>query len=172
MLSIYETHYSYMKKYKQKGIGFALIELLIIISIIGILSALSIIFLNNARAKSRDKERISDIRQIQSALESYASSQKGYPVASRIILGNGAASVLSQNNGFSGLIEGKVYIEKIPTNPLPGGEDYIYSSYTSSSATTLCNTAPCPWYVITFSLERQTGGFSEGTRIADPNGIF
>ncbi len=52
--------------------GFTLIELLVVITIIGVLATFSVATLNNAREKSRDSRRISDIKQIQTALEHYS----------------------------------------------------------------------------------------------------
>lgn len=51
--------------------GFTLIELLVVIAIIGILSAVVLASLNSARQKSRDAKRISDLKQLQLALELY-----------------------------------------------------------------------------------------------------
>ncbi|MEJ0053674.1 MAG: prepilin-type N-terminal cleavage/methylation domain-containing protein [bacterium] len=51
--------------------GFTLIELLVVIAIIGILSSVVVVSLNAARAKARDAKRISDIHQIQKAVEIY-----------------------------------------------------------------------------------------------------
>jgi type II secretion system protein G len=161
-----------MKINNQKNIGFTLIELLVVISIIGILSTLAIVSLNNVRSKARDSKRISDINQIQKALELYSSEQNGYPADTNLTLGAGNGLVLSQDNGFDSTGGGSVYMSKVPLNPLSGGSDYIYNSYTSSSATESCNTDPCPWYIITFSLEQQTGAIQEGQRTANPNGIF
>jgi prepilin-type N-terminal cleavage/methylation domain-containing protein len=68
-----------IKKEKRSG-GFTLIELLVVIAIIGILSSIVLASLNNARVKARDAKRLSDIKQIQLALELYADAHGGsYP---------------------------------------------------------------------------------------------
>lgn len=51
--------------------GFTLLELLVVIAIIGILSAVIFGNINAARENARDAKRISDIRNIQTALEYY-----------------------------------------------------------------------------------------------------
>ena len=158
-------------KYKQKNAGFTLIELLVVISIIGILSTLAVVSLNNARVKARDAKRVSDIKQVQTALELFLSDRDGYPAASNLTLGSGAGLRLSRDAGFSEVASGTIYMGKLPANALPGGKDYKYSSFTSSTASTACTTTPCPWYKITFTLEEATGGLSIGQHTADPNGM-
>ena len=51
--------------------GFTLIELLVVIAIIGVLATVVLASLNTARRKSRDARRLSDVKQIQLALELY-----------------------------------------------------------------------------------------------------
>ncbi|MDO8552393.1 MAG: type II secretion system protein [bacterium] len=68
-----------MLKTRQKG--FTLIELLVVIAIIGILSSVVLSSLNTARAKGRDARRISDVKQLQLALELYYDSTGSYPAA-------------------------------------------------------------------------------------------
>lgn len=60
--------------------GFTLIELLIVIAIIGVLSSIVMSSLNNARTKARDIKRISEIKQIQTALELFYGQYGQYPV--------------------------------------------------------------------------------------------
>src|SRR5665648_71072 len=64
---------------KSKIRGFTLIELLVVIAIIGLLSSVVLASLNTARMKSRDARRLSDIHQIQIALELYYNSFGRYP---------------------------------------------------------------------------------------------
>jgi len=61
--------------------GFTLIELLVVIAIIGILATIVMVSLNTARAKARDARRISDVRQVQLALQMYYDSTGSYPAA-------------------------------------------------------------------------------------------
>ena len=59
--------------------GFTLIELLVVIAVIGILAAVVLASLNDARAKARDTKRIADLHQIRSALEMYYNDNGYYP---------------------------------------------------------------------------------------------
>lgn len=61
--------------------GFTLIELLVVIAIIGILATIVMVSLNTARAKARDARRVSDIRQLQLALQMYYDTSGSYPAA-------------------------------------------------------------------------------------------
>ena len=49
--------------------GFTLIELLVVVAIIGLLSTLAVVALSTAREKTRDSKRLSDLKNIQTALE-------------------------------------------------------------------------------------------------------
>jgi prepilin-type N-terminal cleavage/methylation domain-containing protein len=59
--------------------GFTLIELLVVISIIGVMSTVVMMSTGTSRLKSRDAQRLSDIRQINLALEVFYSVNGKYP---------------------------------------------------------------------------------------------
>jgi prepilin-type N-terminal cleavage/methylation domain-containing protein len=59
--------------------GFTLVELLVVIAIIGLLSTVAVVSMNGARVKARDAKRLSDVRQVQSALEVFYSVNDYYP---------------------------------------------------------------------------------------------
>ena len=73
-----------MKKFKGfiAAAGFTLVELLVVISIIGILASIGLVAFNSAQARSRDVQRKSDLKQISSALELYYSDYGQYPGSS------------------------------------------------------------------------------------------
>ena len=62
-----------------KKSGFTLVELLVVISIIGVLASVVFASINSARAKARDARRIADLRQIATALEFYYDANGQYP---------------------------------------------------------------------------------------------
>jgi len=95
--------------------GFTLIELLVVIAIIGILSSVVLASLNSARSKSRDAKRISDIKQLQLALELSFDDNNNYPTAISV------ANLVTPG-----------YIAAIPTDPSTGAA-YQYAALGSGS---------------------------------------
>ncbi len=59
--------------------GFTLIELMVVISIIGVLSSVVLVAVNNVKNKARDSKRLSDVKSIQLALEMYYDKYGNYP---------------------------------------------------------------------------------------------
>ena len=102
--------------------GFTLIELLVVIAIIGILSSVVLASLNSARQKGRDAKRISDVKQLQLALELYYDANGQYP-----------ATVSTSSLVTPG------YIASMPKDPV-GNTSYSYSAYYSTGGTaTVCS---------------------------------
>ena len=125
--------------------GFTLVELLVVIAIIGILSTLSVVSLNSARAKSRDARRLSDIKQIRTALDMYYDSSSTYPVSCPA-LGTGNCACLTSvgwTNTSTTNCTGTIFMQKVPSDPLSSGT-YVYTSSGQS-------------YEIVYKLEANSG---------------
>lgn len=146
-----------MRKNKK---GFTLIELLVVIAIIGLLSTLAVIALNNARQKARDARRITDIKQIQQALELYMNDASYYPEQ-----GSTTAGTINEAAWGTGSIshDGVIYMNIVPTNPEPEADtDRPEYDYRSSAPDT---------YSLTYELESGAGGLSAGVHTASEVGI-
>jgi prepilin-type N-terminal cleavage/methylation domain-containing protein len=103
-----------------KNKGFSLIELLVVIAIIAVLTQVVIANMNDARKKSRDAKRISDVAQLQLALELYFNRCNAYPQHAA----SGNPLVLTTSNGCpSGITLGS-FIPAIPTPPVNSAETY------------------------------------------------
>ena len=133
--------------------GFTLIELLVVVAIIGLLATLSIVALNNARARSRDARRVADVKQIQTALELYYNDQGYYP----------SAVPTSGTQIASGTT---VYMNQVPTPPQPAD-----GSCTAATAYTYATTDNKITYTIAYCLGNATGGIAAGVGAATPAGI-
>ncbi len=131
--------------------GFSLIELLVVIAIIGLLSTITYVTLDRARAKARDAKRLADITQVQKLLEIYINDKGEYPNATGdpATTCNGLTGILHCNsssnpNWIPGLLPD--YITQLPVDPINQGSFfYIYAQLNTSSPTQ---------YNLVFRLER------------------
>lgn len=98
---------------KKNHRGFTLIELLVVIAIIGILASIIVASLNGARAKARDARRMSDARNVQTALEMYYNDNTIYPASADVVFPGILSSTLIPT-----------FISSIPSDP--GGSTYRY----------------------------------------------
>ncbi|MBI2609845.1 type II secretion system protein [Candidatus Giovannonibacteria bacterium] len=117
--------------------GFTLIELLVVIAIIGILASVVLANYNEGRKSARDARRVSDLRQVQLALENYFLNMRNYPA------GNTWSSLTSPLS---------TYLPVVPVDPLNSGSNvYNYKSLTAAGAD--CSSA-CTSYVLRAVTER------------------
>jgi type II secretion system protein G len=140
--------------------GFTLIELLVVIAIIGLLSTLAVVALGSARQKARDSKRLSDLKQIQTALELYYTDANAYPIeATAVTLGSTNEICLNQAAGFTTTGCTNAYMGLVPKDPQSTG---TYSYIAASPGTT---------YAITATLEGTGPNGLSGTITASPSGI-
>lgn len=115
----------------KKKSGFTFIEILVVITIIGILIGLSAVAYSSVRKSGRDARRRGDLEQIRSALEIYRTDCGDYPARSAVVagqplVGDGSPSTCSSSN---------TYLSSIPADPLTGGS-YQYQYYASGDQKT------------------------------------
>lgn len=111
--------------------GFTLIELLVVIAIIGILSSTVLASLNSARASARDAKRMTDLKEMQKAVEQYRLVNGSYPSTNNNWWGGPANCYGAHGFGATGFIPGLVpeYYESLPADPKPSGSRcYLYRS--------------------------------------------
>ena len=103
--------------------GFTLVELLVVISIIGILLAVVIFGLTGARESARDSKRKADLELARSGLELYKADCNSYPTidifSSGSLAGAGTPTSCVLTN---------IYISQIPKDPLDPARSYVYVS--------------------------------------------
>lgn len=96
---------------RKSAMGFTLIELLVVITVIGLLSSMVLVGLQGVRAQGRDTRRVSDMRNMQNALELYFNRYSYYPATGWASLGTALANV---------------DVKKLPIDPL-NRAPYIYA---------------------------------------------
>lgn len=121
---------------KKSALLIVVVVIFFTIIVVGLLSTFSIIALNSARSKARNAERVSNVRQIEIALELYYDDNTSYPET------------------LGGL---NAYLKDIPQNPKPNDGDcdenseFKYSVLNSNHA-----------YTLDFCLGEATGSFNAG----------
>jgi type II secretion system protein G len=110
------------EKLTVNSLAFTLIELLVVISIIGILATLMIANLNSARARARDAERKSDLKNISTALRLYFNDNGVFPPAS-------GPKAIPWGSPWTNSDGSTVYMQKVPNDPLYNQQDLSPKQY-------------------------------------------
>lgn len=119
--------------------GFTFIELLVVITIIGVIFAAGIVSFSAITTRSRDVRRKADLESIRQSLEVCRSLTGAYPDSTYVYqTGNESASVLSCG------ASGPTMMSKTPTDPktCTGYSNGAYA-YNKITATTYTLRAPC-----------------------------
>lgn len=132
--------------------GFTIIELLVVVAIIGLLTALGFALFSEARTKSRDAKREKDVKTLQDALSIYVTNASTYPVTDT----NGV--YLTGSDAVSSTLLSAGALQATPLDPQNVG-NFRYK-YTSTDSFT---------YTLTYYLETNSiPGKSAGQHTASP----
>ncbi len=134
-------------------IGFTLVELLVVIFIIVLIGTLVTVSFLNIKRGSRDAKRITDITEIQTALENYKFFEGSYP------------ETLTPGESLVGHNTGNTYLTMVPENPSYQSYDCSYDSYTYFYDT------DNEKYKISFCLEGKVDNYDTGPKCAISEGI-
>ncbi len=139
-----------------KSKGFTLIEIIVVIGIMAVLTAIIYSSFDSSRATSRDQKRVSDISAIQLALEQYFQQNGVYPMQ--------LASLVP------------TYIAAIPTPPTNSESSYQENYFPMAKVPGPDNSHSCVSYQLWTKFELNNSylnskkGF-DSTRVADPKGL-
>jgi len=123
-----------MKKILKRQKGFTIIEMLIVVSIIAMLTAILVPVLDDSAKSSRDARRAADLKSVQSALAAYKREKGVYPSTNGQWWGDAPSYGGKDYQGAKAYIPGLVptYMPSLPRDPdarYPVGQQgYLYKS--------------------------------------------
>ncbi len=112
--------------------GFTLVELLVVITIIGILASIGLSTFTSAQAKGRDAKRKAHLRQLADSFEAYYNDKKQYPAddGAGNLMACGAGAIEACIWGTSSMqntTTETVYMVQLPSDPT-SNRSYYYDS--------------------------------------------
>ena len=145
---------------KRMKSGFTLIELLVVIAVIGIIAGVVMSSVNQVRIKLRDAQRLSDLKNLGTAIQLYREDNDQWPCPN---LTGEPSHINDQTHCLAGALVPK-YIGVIPVDPVLGNDgSNTWGEYQYSSTDTA--------YSLRVMLEGQpvnrTASYPNGTLCAD-----
>ncbi len=103
--------------------GFTILELIVVVAIIGILTAVILLSINKSQAKGRDAKRDRDMHEIRSALNLYITEEGVYPND-----GTGDEIIIDGTDYLTADLESEGHLSVVPIDPIQSeSEDLVYT---------------------------------------------
>ncbi len=155
--------------------GFATIELMIALLVIGLITAGSALAVNAARSRQRDAVRLSNIRQIQAGLELHFNETSSYPPGSAIPLGDALSTGCLNTTGFAASCptDGKTLLRVVPGTVQKGLDGISSCGTPKRDAFCYLQVQDGSTYRIQFELENALPevGLQAGINCGSPDGL-
>jgi len=149
-----------------------LLEILVFVGILALVLVFSLVAINSARSKQRDATRLSNVRQIQSALEDYYNETNQYPNGDALPLGDATESACLSTTGFHGDCSAEVatIIRIVPRTYEGGLGGKVTCGNPARNAFCYSQKQNGELYGIQFELENglSTAGLQKGVNCAIP----
>jgi type II secretion system protein G len=136
------------KSFSSRKKAFTLIELLVVIAIIGLLATLSVVSFGEAQKKARDAKRMSDIKQIQTALEMYKDEYGAYPENSDNDYGGYDVAYNNSSDTFIEPLSTAGIIQKTPKDPKGVDLNTTYVYYYYGAGDSGCDVSRGRFYIL------------------------
>ena len=126
-----------------KKTGFTLVEILVVVTIIGMLAAIGVASYTTFTKNARNARRKADLEQIRAAIELYRSNNNTYPTSLTV----NCSSVGGITDG-----SGNTYMSQLPLDPkcntysyyyTASASDYTLGTYLEGSTTTCASPPSC-----------------------------
>lgn len=144
-------------KNRANELGFGIIDMMLAISIIGLLASITSLVYVTAKAKARDLKRVADVRQLRTALELYRTTTGHFPVSPT---GTGAQRPFPETTEIPDLVASE-YVTALPVAPPTANNgcseqhnQYMYRSINGYS------------YSLTFCIGTRVGDYPPGYYMA------
>lgn len=138
-------------------LGFTLIELLVVISIIGVIAGVVLVSTKGMREKARDSRRLSDMRQIVSAISLYYDKYGVLPpITSDACCGGWDVGpcVTDKSNLFIGALQTAKFITTpvdpgpIPSDATSASCNYGYAYYVYPAGSSCCDSQRGKFFIL------------------------
>lgn len=105
--------------------GFSLIELLVVISIIGVLTTVLVMNFVGSRERARDAQKIQNLNSIKSALRMHYNDNQSYPTNLNSLVSGGYIASLGDTTGvgYTQVSSGNGFVLKVQLDVGAGDED-------------------------------------------------
>lgn len=149
------------------------IELLITVFVVGVLGLAAVLSVNLARSRTRDAVRLSDIRQVQAALELHASDVNDYPISETFSALGLVNTACMNQQGFVSSCDPSVETVYLRQTPAPPEQGLKRESSCGGLRNAYCYLSSGDAYRLMFELElpNRVLGLDKGRNCATENGI-